>query len=132
MSHFENFGAAEVLDAADKFISKMDEGELRSAIAQSERTMAGAVRQALVESILDAFRQRGESSDDVAEGAGTTVESFDGNAGKGMDALLQYAVANPGLLREATSLFIENHQQYIEQLGPAVTDGIAARLRHDS
>ena len=132
MSYFENFGAGEVLDAADKFISKMDEGELRSAIAQSERSMASAVRQALVESILDAFRQRGESSDDVAEAAGTTVDAISADGSSGIDALLRYAVTNPGLLREATSLFIENHPHYIEQLGPVVTGGITARLQRDS
>jgi hypothetical protein len=132
MSYFENFGAGEVLDAADKFISKMDEGELSTAIAQSERTMASAVRQALVESILDAFRQRGESSDDVAEAAGTTVDVLNENGSTGINALLRYAMMNPGLLREATSLFIEEHPNFIDQLGPVVTNGITARLQRDT
>jgi len=131
MPSFDNFGAADVLDAAEKFVGKMDEGELGVALAQSERAMPSAVREALVESIFDAFRQRGESSEDVAEGAGTTVDAIAANGKDGMDALLRYARTNAGLLREATTLFIENNPSYVGHLSPVLTEGIAKRLQTD-
>jgi len=132
MSAFENYGAADVLDAAEKFVGKMDEGELGAALAQSERAMPSPVREALVESIFDAFRQRGESSEDVAEGAGTTVDAIASNGAAGMDALLRYARTNAGLLREATTLFIENNPDYVQHLSPSLTEGIARRLQSDA
>lgn len=131
MPSFDNFGAADVLDAAEKFVGKMDEGELGTALAQSERAMPSPVREALVESIFDAFRQRGESSEDVAEGAGTTVDAIASNGTDGMDALLRYARTNAGVLREATTLFIENNPAYVEHLSPVLTEGIARRLQRE-
>lgn len=131
MPSFDNFGAADVLDAAEKFVGKMDEGELGVALAQSERAMPSPVREALVESIFDAFRQRGESSEDVAEGAGTTVDAIASNGTGGMDALLRYARTNAGVLREATTLFIENNPAYVEHLSPVLTEGIARRLQRE-
>ena len=128
MPSFDNFGAADVLDAAEKFVGKMDEGELGAQLAQSERAMPPPVREALVESIFDAFRQRGESSEDVAEGAGTTVDTIASNGNGGMDALLKYARTNAGVLREATTIFIENHPAYLQHLSPVLTEGIAKRL----
>ncbi|MBV9269798.1 MAG: hypothetical protein JO165_01800 [Candidatus Eremiobacteraeota bacterium] len=131
MPSFDNFGTADVLDAAEKFVGKMDEGQLGVELAQSERAMPSPVREALVESIFDAFRQRGESSEDVAEGAGTTIDAIASNGHGGMDALLKYARTNAGVLREATTLFIENHPSYMHHLSPALTEGIAKRLQTD-
>ena|SRR5947209_1533801 len=131
MPTFDNFGDADVLDAAEKFVGKMDEAELGAALAHSERAMPSPVREALVESIFDAFRQRGESSEDVAEGAGTTVDAIATNGRGGVDALLRYARTNAGLLREATTLFIENNPAYVQHLPPVLTEGIAKRLHAD-
>ncbi|HEY8321763.1 MAG TPA: hypothetical protein VIG46_08275 [Candidatus Baltobacteraceae bacterium] len=59
-----------------------------------------AERAALVESIFAAFRERGEASDDVAEGAETALELLRSGDQVALDALLAYAAQSPGLLRE--------------------------------
>jgi len=59
-----------------------------------------AERAALAESIFAAFRERGEASDDVAEGAETSLELLRAGDSAALDALLVYAAQSPGLLRE--------------------------------
>jgi len=59
-----------------------------------------AERAALAESIFAAFRERGEASDDVAEGAETSLELLRSGDPVALDALLVYAAQSPGLLRE--------------------------------
>ena len=76
MSVFGNYDSAEVIDAAEKCISKMDEADVALALEQSERMMSAAGRALLVEAIFDAFRARGESSDDAAEGAARPSKRF--------------------------------------------------------
>lgn len=128
MSVFGNYGSAEVIDAAEKFINKMDERDLAAAIEQSERSMTAAGRSLLVEAIFDAFRQRGESSEDAAEGAGATLEAICGGEESAVSALLAYARQNSGLLKEAATGLIEREPHVVAQLSPALADGIAARL----
>lgn len=128
MSVFGNYASAEVIDAAEKFISKMDEHELASAIEQSERTMSADARALLVEAVFDAFRQRGESSEDAAEGAGTTLDAISNSNGEAVQKLLAYARENAGLLKEAAIGLVERDPAILEQLSPEITGGVAARL----
>ena len=127
MSVFGNYASAEVVDAAEKFISKMDERDLAVAIEQSERTMSPQGRALLVEAMFDAFRQRGESSEDAAEAAGTTLDAIARDE-SAIQALLTYARSNPGLLKEAAIVLIEQHPEMVVQLAPPIADGIAQRL----
>lgn len=127
MSVFGNYASAEVVDAAEKFISKMDERDLAVALEQSERTMSPDGRTLFVEAIFDAFRQRGESSEDAAEAAGTTLDAIMRDESS-LHALLTYAKSNPGLLKEAAAVLIEQHPEMVSQLSPAIADGIAQRL----
>jgi hypothetical protein len=59
-----------------------------------------AERAALAESIFAAFRERGEASDDAAEGAETTLELLRAGDEAALAALIAYAETSPGLLRE--------------------------------
>jgi hypothetical protein len=129
MSGFGNYASAEVIDAAEKFISKMDEADVAAAVERSEKMMSAGGRTLLVEAIFDAFRARGESSEDAAEGAGTTLEAIGSGTSQGVQALLDYARANPGLLKEAAILLIEKHPEAVDELPPELANGIAARLR---
>jgi hypothetical protein len=128
MSAFGNYASAQVVDAAEKFISKMDERELAAAIEQSERTMSAPGRSLLIEAIFDAFRQRGESSEDAAEAAGTTLDALAGGDESAMRALMSYARNNAGLLKEAATVLIERRPEVVSELSPALADGIAQRL----
>jgi NADH dehydrogenase FAD-containing subunit len=128
MSVFGNFAADEVVDAAEKVISKMDEGELASAIERSEQTMSFDGRVLLVEAIFDAFRQRGESSEDAAEGAGTTLEAILRYDSDALRKLLAYARANQGLLKEAAVGLIEREPAVLAQFSPEITGSIRKRL----
>ena len=128
MSVFGKYASGQVIDAAEKFISKMDEHELASAIEQSERTMTVDGRALLVEAVFNAFRQRGESSEDAAEGAGTTLDAISHTDGEAVRKLLAYARANPGLLKEAAIGLVERDPAVLEQLSPQITLGIERRL----
>lgn len=128
MSVFGNYAPAQVADAAEKFISKMDEGDLARAMEQSERTMSGSARSQLVEAIFEAFRHRGESSDDVVEGAGTTLDAVRNGEPSAVRALLTYAKTNAGLLKEATTALIEHDPMVTAELDPSLAHGIAQRL----
>lgn len=129
MSVFGNYASAEVVDAAEKFISKMDERELAAAIEQSERAMSSQGRALLVEAIFDAFRQRGESSEDAVEAAATTVDAIARADESALRALIEYAKSNAGLLKEAAIVLVETNPEIIPELAPALADGIAQRLR---
>ncbi len=129
MSAFGNYASAEVIDAAEKFISKMDEADVASAIEHSERMMTAEGRALLVEAIFNAFRARGESSEDAAEAAGTTVDAIGTANSQALHALMDYARANPGLLKEAAIVLIEDHPEVVSQLSPELANGIEARLR---
>ncbi len=128
MSVFGNYGSAEVVDAAEKFISKMDDRDLAAAVEQSERTMSPQTRSLLVEAIFDAFRARGESSEDAVEAAGTTLDAVTRAQESAVPALLTYARSNAGLLKEATIVLIESRPAVVSELAPALADGIARRL----
>lgn len=129
MSVFGNFHAGEIAQAAEKFIAKMDENDLALAIIQSERTMTPAGRGALVESVFDAFRERGESSQDAAEAAAASLEAIEAGDAHAVLLLLRYAEQNAGLLKEAAISFVERHPDLIDQLDPALVDGIARKLQ---
>ena len=128
MSVFGNFASAQVIDAAEKFISKMDDSDLASAIEQSQRTLSLTGSELLVEAVFDAFRARGESSEDAAEGAGTTLDAIAQREPSAIRALLTYARQNPGLLKEVAGALIEEHPEVVPELAPQLADGIAQRL----
>jgi hypothetical protein len=128
MSVFGRFGSAEVADAAEKFVSKMDERDLAAAIEQSGHTMQPEGRSLLVEAIFDAFRGRGESSEDVAEASGAPLDAMKRGDESAVRALHVYAKSNPGLLKEAVAVLVEAHPELVTQLSPALSEGIANRL----
>ncbi len=128
MSFFSTYSSGEVTDAAEKFIARMDENELAAAIGTSEPQMTTDGRVALIESIFDAFRGRGESSEDAAEGAGTTLDAIASNDGSAIACLLSYASQNAGVLKAAATTLIEQHPQFIAELPTELVDGISLRL----
>jgi hypothetical protein len=128
MSAFGNYASAQVVDAAEKFISKMDERDLAAAVEQSERGMSAQSRALLVEAVFDAFRQRGESSEDAVEAAGTTLEAIRSGDESAVRTLLTYARNNAGLLKEACIVLIEVPPAIVAELAPPLSDGISRRL----
>ena len=129
MSVFGDYAHVEVIEAAEKFISKMDERDLAQAIEHSTNLMTADGRTLLVEAIFDAFRARGEASQDAAEGAGLSLDAITQGDQHALSALIAYARTNPGLLKEATTALIEQHPQVLSQMAPELSNGIAQRLR---
>ena len=128
MSAFGNVPADVLVGTVEKLVAKMDEGELAAVYDRDWRTMPAEAFPAFVEALFDAFRERGESSEDAAEGAGTTLASIQGRDDRAVDALLKYARANPGLLKEATTLFVEHRPDLVATLPAALYGAIAERL----
>ena len=130
MSHFGNVPADELVGTVEKLVSKMDEADLAAAFSHDLSAMPPEALGAFVEAMFDAFRDRGESSEDAAEEAGTTIAEIDRRDGSALRAFVEYARANPGLLKEATTLFVERNPDLTGALPSALRNAIAERLTH--
>jgi|SRR5580698_5168761 hypothetical protein len=123
---FGNVPAETLVDAAEKILAKIGDADIAASYEREISRMPGEAFAALIESIFAAFRERGESSEDAAEEAGTTLEQIEQRHDGAADALLQYARSSPYLLQEATMLFIEQRPELISALPAAVRDPLAA------
>ena len=112
--------------SVDKFVSKMSESDLNAALEQSEQTMSAHSRALLVEAIFDAFRGRGESSEDAAEAAGADLAALANGDESALRTLIGYAKTNQGLLKEAAIVLIEEHPEIAGELAPVLRDAIAS------
>lgn len=128
MSQFGNVPPESIVDAVEKHVAKMDEGELALLLSGAVSSMPDAARSALVSSIFDAFRDRGESSEDAAEGANTAVRDLESGDGRAIAALLTYARENTGVLKEAMTRFAEEHAAHLDALPRPFVDAVAQRL----
>jgi hypothetical protein len=128
MSVFGKWSAQALAGAAEKSVARIGDADLGSAYAQQAQSMDAPQRAALVDAVFEAFRDRGESSQDAAEDAGTTLERIEAGDRDAMRLILDYAAASPGLLKEATMLFVERRPDHIEALPPLVTGAMMQRL----
>lgn len=117
-----------LVDAVEKLLAKMDESVLAAFYERELAAMPPEVSRALVEALFAAFRDRGESSEDAAEGAGTTLESIERTEPDAVRALLVYARGNPDLLREATARFVEERPDLVTTLPAGLREALAQRL----
>ena len=106
----------------------MDENDLATVFSQDLSTMPIAAFGAFMEAMFDAFRDRGESSEDAVEGAGTTLAGLERRESGALRALMDYARTNPGVLKEATTLFVEHHPDFVADLPATLRTAIAERL----
>ena len=125
---FGNVPADMLAGAVEKLLAKMDETDLAAFYERELSTMPSEVVHALVEALFAAFRDRGESSEDAAEGAGTTLDAIAGRETAAVTALLAYARGSPGLLKEATIVFVEQRPDLIAMLPAILRDALAQRL----
>lgn len=125
---FGNVPAETLVDAAEKILAKMDEADIAASYEREILSMPADAFSAFVESIFAAFRERGESSEDAAEEAGTTLEHIERRQNGAAIALLQYARSSPYLLKEATVLFIAQRPELVSALPAAVRDPLAAHV----
>lgn len=114
--------------AVEKLLAKMDETDLAADFQRELPTMPSDVFHAFVEALFATFRERGESSEDAAEGAGTTLESINRRDSGAPEAFLAYARSNPDLLREATTLFVQRRPDLVAALPTVLRDALAERL----
>ncbi len=125
---FGNLPVDELAGAAEKLLANMDEADLAAVYEREFSTMPSDAYEAFIEAVFEAFRERGESSEDAAEGAGETVESIAQRENGAAGALLVYARTNPELLKEATVLFVSKRPELITALPAAFRDALAERL----
>jgi hypothetical protein len=125
---FGNVPADMLAGAVEKLLSKMDETDLVAFYERELSTMPADVFHAFVEALFTAFRERGESSEDAAEGAGTTLERITRRESGAPEALLAYARSNPDLIKESTTLFVQQRPDFITTLPAVLRDALAARL----
>jgi hypothetical protein len=121
---FGNVPADMLAGAVEKLLAKMDEADLAAFYERELATMPSDVFHAFIEAIFTAFRERGESSEDAAEAAGTTLESIARRESGASEALLAYARTNAGLLKESTALFVERRPDLIESLPSQIRDAL--------
>ena len=130
MSQFGNVPADVLVGTVEKLVAKMDEGDLAAVYEHDLSTMPPEAFRAFVEAVFDAFRERGESSEDAAEAAGTTVAGIEQGDSGALRAFLAYARTNAGLLKEATTMFVEQRPDLAGALPAALRSAIAERLTH--
>lgn len=123
-----NVPADMLAGAVEKLLAKTDEAELAAFYEREIDAMPPAVFDAFVEALFGAFHERGESSEDAAEDAGTTLEKIARREDGAPQALLGYARINPDLLKEATVLFVEQRADLVDALPPALRAALVARL----
>jgi hypothetical protein len=125
---FGNVPADMLAGAVEKLLAKMDESDLAAFYERELGAIPPDAFHAFVEAVFTAFRERGESSEDAAEGAGTTVDGIAQRESAAIGALLRYALASPDLLKEATTLFVEQRPDLVATLPPVVQNALAERL----
>jgi hypothetical protein len=125
---FGNVRADMLAGVVEKLLGKMDESDLAALYERELSSMPPEAYRAFVESVFSAFRERGESSEDAAEGAGMTLESIEQRANGAAHALLTYARTSPDLLKEATVLFVVERPEMIAALPASLRDALAQRL----
>ena len=123
-----NVPADMLAGAIEKVLATTDETDLASFYERDLSVMPSDVVHTLVEALFTAFRDRGESSEDAAEGAGTTLDAIASRESGAPRALLAYACSNPGLLKEATTIFVEQRPDLIASLPAVLRDALAQRL----
>ena len=128
LSHFGNVPADVLVGTIEKLVAKMDETELASAFWSELPSMPANASDAFVEAMFDAFRDRGESSEDAVEAAGTTLAGVGNRDADALSNLIEYARTNPGLLKEAVVLLAEDHPECIDALPTSLRTALAERL----
>ena len=128
MSQFGSVPVDVLVSAVEKSVAKMDETELASAFERELSIMPPDAQRVFIEATFDAFRERGESSEDVAEEAGTTLDRIHSGDPAASSALLRYAAANAGAIKDATVAFIEQRPDLAGALPASLRDAIARRL----
>ncbi|HEY3677003.1 MAG TPA: hypothetical protein VGK84_13530 [Candidatus Tumulicola sp.] len=128
MSHLGNVPAELLAGTVEKLVSKMSDGELASAYRAAVPAMPDEACGAFVEAIFEAFRDRGESSEDVVEEAGTTLDRVASRETDAVSALLDYAAGSPGLLKETSAFFVERRPDLAHVLPRELYDAVAQRL----
>ena len=128
LSHFGNVPADVLVGTIEKLVAKMDETELASAFRNDIPAMPADASDAFVEAMFDAFRDRGESSEDAVEEAGTTLDGVGSRDTDALSNLIDYARTNPGLLKEAVVLLAEQHPEFIDALPSTLRTALAERL----
>lgn len=125
---FGNVPPDMLVGAVEKLLAKMDETDLAAVYEREFPTMPQDAGAAFVEALFEAFRDRGESSEDAAEGAGAALESIVRREPPAISALLAYARTSPDLLKEATTIFVERRPDLIESLPAVLRNAVAERL----
>ncbi len=128
MSHFGNVPADVLVGTVEKLVAKMDESDLASAFERDLPAMPPEAFAAFIEAAFDAFRDRGESSEDAVEEAGTTLAAVGAREPAALAAFVAYARSNQGVLKEATALFVEHHPGFAGALPATLRDAISERL----
>lgn len=125
---FGNVPPDMLVDAVEKLLAKMDESVLAAFYERELSAMPSEVTSTFVEALFSAFRDRGESSEDAAEGAGATLESIEHADPAAVRALLAYARSSPDLIKEATAIFVEQHPDLVMTLPAGLREALAQRL----
>jgi hypothetical protein len=125
---FGNVPADVLAGALEKLLTQMDETDLAIMYERELAAMPSDAFHAFVEAVFAAFRERGESSEDAAEGAGTTLESIARRERGAPEALIAYALANPALLKESTALFVQRRPDFVAILPAVLREALAGRL----
>ncbi|MHB8177008.1 MAG: hypothetical protein ACYDA5_07070 [Vulcanimicrobiaceae bacterium] len=119
----------ELVAAAEKCVASMGDALLVTDFLERAHTLLPAESRIIIEAILQAFAERGESSDDVAEEAGLpTPWPEDTDPASTLVALLAYAARSAGLLELAVAGLLEREPTRSHLLPTRLYECIEAAL----
>jgi hypothetical protein len=117
-----------LVGAIEKLLAKMDETDLVVSFEREWSTMPENAGGEFIEGLFEAFRERGESSEDAAEGAGVSLDAIERRDPAAVRALFAYARTSPDLIKEATTIFVERRPDLIEALPSPLRGALAEQL----
>lgn len=125
---FGNVPADVLVGAVEKLLSTMEESDVAAVYERELSSMPPQAFDAFIEAVFSAFRERGESSEDAVEGAGVTLDGIESRDSRAIAAFVAYAQTNPGLLKEATTIFVEERPDLVSGLPAVLRGALADRL----
>jgi hypothetical protein len=125
---FGNVPADVLVGAVEKLLSTMEESDVAAVYERELSSMTPEAFDAFIEAVFSAFRERGESSEDAVEGAGVTLDGIEARDSRAIAAFVAYAQTNPGLLKEATTIFVERRPDLVSDLPAVLRGALADRL----
>ncbi len=130
-SMFGNASESDTAQAASDHVQESDSAELASDLQKSVSTMDPSSLEQFGQHLLHSFTNNQSFDGDAAtatNGAGTTQDAVAAGDGGAISNLIAYGRANPDVLKQAASAFMQRNPGAIASMAPGIIQGIMGRI----